>query len=88
MAIRVTKVERRVFAVLFAAGEARAEGGTFRLAEGMELPAAVIRRLIRMGLVSVFRTAGGRVHIRPSIGAAGQMAEAREVDTVPRHRAA
>ena len=87
MTIRVTAVERRVFALLFAAGEARAEAGTFLIDDRMELPATIIRRLIRMGLVSVFRS-GKRVHIRPSIGAAGTMDQAREVDTSPRRRAA
>lgn len=87
MSIRVTAVERRVFALLFAAGEARVEDGHFRIEDRMELPAAVIRRLIRMGLVSVFRSSG-KVHIRPSIGAAGQMDQAREVDTSLRRRAA
>lgn len=75
--LRLDRVERRVFALLFAAGEARIENSAILIAGGGELPATVIRRLIRKGLVSRYVPLKGKgpVIIRPSIGAARKVRE-------------
>lgn len=82
MSIRLDRAERRVFAIVFAAGEIR--GGPkrdFSLAEGTVLPGTIIRALIRKGLLSVHQlgTATKPAIVRPSIGAAGKLDTARHV---------
>jgi len=91
MTIRLTPVERRVLAIVISVGELRgADGRDFATAEGTVLPGSIIRALIRKGLLSVHRlgTKTTPAIVRPSIGAAGRMAEHRQVDIGARRTAA
>lgn len=82
MTIRLDAAERRVFAIVFAAGEIRgAERRDFALPEGTILPGTIVRKLIRKGLLSVHQLGNGTkpAIIRPSIGAAARLDAARHV---------
>lgn len=74
MTTSLSPVQRRVFAILFAAGEARVEGGAILVEGGGELPAAIIRQLITKGYLARTVRGKGHVVIRPCIGAAGRAA--------------
>jgi hypothetical protein len=82
MSIRLDAAERRVFAIVFAAGEIRgAERRDFALPEGTILPGTIVRKLIRKGLLSVHQLGNGTklAIIRPSIGAAAKVDTSRRV---------
>lgn len=82
MTIRLDAVERRVFAIIFAAGEIRgAERRDFALPEGTIVPGTIVRKLIRKGLLSVHQLGNGTkpAIVRPSIGAAAKVDTSRHV---------
>lgn len=72
MSAGLSPIQRRVFALLFAAGEARVENGAILIEGGGELPATIIRQLITKGYLARTVRDKGRVVIRPCIGAAGK----------------
>lgn len=91
MTIRLPAVHRRLLAIVIAVGEIRGhDGRDFATAEGTVLPGSIIRALIRKGLLSVHQlgSATKPAIVRPSIGAAGRVAEGREVDMARRRTAA
>ncbi len=76
MAMHFDTVERRVFAIVFAAGEIRGrKDRDFDVPGGCVLPGVVVRRLIRKGVLSVHQlgTKERPAIVRPSIGARGRV---------------
>jgi hypothetical protein len=64
----LTPLQRRVFALIFAAGEARREGSSIRLSgEKLELPSFVVRQLIGKGYLSRTVARKGLTIYRPAI---------------------
>lgn len=68
---KLSKIERRLLAIIIGAGEARVEAGEIRI-DRQALPATIVRALIRKGWLTRHAFGKGRpVIIRPSIAAAG-----------------
>lgn len=82
MTIRLQPAQRRVFAIVFAAGEIRSgPGRDFSLPEGTVLPGTIVRQLVAKGLLSVHQLGSSTrpAIIRPSIGAAAKVDTSRRV---------
>jgi len=82
MSIRLQPVQRRVFAIVFAAGEIRGgPGRDFSLLEGTVVPGTIVRQLVAKGLLSVHQMATKTkpAILRPSIGAAAKVDTSRHV---------
>lgn len=82
MTIRLLPAQRRVFAIVFAAGEIRSgPGRDFSLPEGMVVPGTIVRQLVAKGLLSVHQMGSSTkpAIVRPSIGAAAKVDSSRHI---------